>query len=168
MKTLTYYLKLAEGGNAAAAYEAAKIMYCEKYNDVIVQSTLRKAAALGSVDAQRWLGFICLAGKQVSPGSTASNIQYTADLREAYTWFERAAAQGDTLSAFAVYKCLQHGIGIHQDTEKADAILEAIAGHLDYDVLPLMFFFDTYKDSEQAAPTIHPLERNALLELLAS
>ena len=170
MKTLNYYISLATKGNAEAAYEAAKLMHYEKYNEVIVQSMLRKAANLGNVNAQRWLGFVGLADKLVDPSSTIANIKYISDHHHAYSWFERAASQGDTISAFAVFKCLQHGIGVAKNLEKANALLEAISGDLNYDMLPLMFFFDTYKEYEQKEKTtVKPIEYNHLIkELLAS
>ena len=42
MNKLNYYISLATKGNAEAAYEVAKLMHYEKYNEVIVQSMLRK------------------------------------------------------------------------------------------------------------------------------
>lgn len=169
MKTLNYYISLSTKGNAEAAYEAAKLMHYEKYNEVIVQSMLRKAAHLGNVNAQRWLGFIGLANKLVDPDSTISNIKYITDHRHAYSWFEHAAAQGDTISAFAVFRCLQHGIGVERDPEKANALLESISGKLDYDMLPLIFFFDTYKecDRKETAEKSSPEYIRLIRELLA-
>ena len=151
MKTLNYYLSLATKGDADSAYEAAKIMHYEKYNEVIVQSMIRKAATLGNPSAQRWLGLICLANQLVHPDSTTSNIKFVTDYQQAYLWFSRAASQGDSLSAFAVCKCLQYGIGVEKNSEKADCILNTISDTLNYDVIPFAFFFDIYAEHNRKA-----------------
>lgn len=168
MKTLNYYISLATKGNAEAAYEAAKRMHYEKYHEVIVQSMLRKAGTLGSVNAQRWLGFIGLSGKLVDPDSTVANVRYLSDCRYAYSWFERAALQGDAISSFAMFKCLQYGIGVDRDEEKAQSLLENISGKLSFDVLPLLFFFDGYgKDREEKPTKENSQDRKMIQELLA-
>ena len=170
MKTLNYYLSLATKGDADAAYEAARIMHYEKYNDVIVQSMLRKAGTLGNPSAQRWLGLICLTNKLVHPESTTSKIKYVTDYQQSYSWFSRAAAQGDTLSAFTVYKCLQYGIGVDKNPEKADYILNTISNTLNYDVIPLAFFFDVYTEHNKKATNKEDANKYATIfnELLAS
>lgn len=166
MKTLHYFLSLATRGDATAAYEAAKIMHDEKYNEVIVQSMLRKAGDLGSLHAQRWLGFISLCNQYVSPESTTSNITYIKDESIAFEWFQKAALQGDVISAFALYKCFQHGIGTEQNNYKAEELLNNISDQLTIDMLPLMFVFDTYhkpKKSHQVSEF-----KTVIKELLAS
>lgn len=170
MKSLNHYLSLTNHSDvtvaAAAAFEAAKIMHHEKYNEVIVQAMLRKAGELGDANAQRWLGFIGLTGKLIEPISTTSNIIYYKDASVSYQWFKSAASSGDILSAFAVYKCLQHGIGVAKNPEKAENILNTIADKLSFDILPLMFFFDTYHTSQKVA---YPIEQQTTLRnLLAS
>ena len=170
MKTLNYYLSLATNGDADSAYEAAKIMHYEKYNEVIVQSMLRKAATLGNLSAQRWLGLICLANQLVHPESTTSNIRFVADYQQAYSWFSCAASQGDTLSAFAVCKCLQYGIGVDKNHEKADSILNTISYTLNYDVIPFAFFFDVYAEHNKKEMNKEDANKYATIfnELLAS
>lgn len=170
MKTLDYYLSLASRGNADAAYEAAKIMHYEKRNEVIVQSMLRKAGKLGNPNAQRWLGLICLANQLIEPSSTVSNIKYVTDYQQAYLWFSRAAAQGDSLSAFAVCKCLQYGIGVDKDPEKSDRILNAISDTLNYDIIPVAFFFDAYAKKNSKAESKENADNYTTLfnELLVS
>lgn len=167
MKNLNYYISLAEKGNAEAAYEAAKIMHYIKYNDVIFQAMLRKAGGLGNVNAQRWLGFICLANKLIDPESTVSNIKYVSGHEAAYAWFEKAAAQGDTVSAFAVSKCLQYGIGVEKDSKKAEDVLNAISGDFDFDMFPIMFFFDTYKEFNKKGKSESPYSNDIIQNLLA-
>lgn len=170
MKTLNYYISLATKGDAEAAYEAAKWMHYEEYNEVIVQSMLRKAAQLGNVHAQRWLGFLGLADKLVDPDSTVTNVKYVGDRRDAYAWFKQAAEQGDVFSTFAVAKCLQHGIGADKNTAKANALLETISGDLNYDMLPLFFWFDVYNTYDQKEKSVTlPANHDSLIqELLAS
>ena len=170
MKSLNHYLSLTAHSNtavaAAAAFEAAKIMYQEKYNEVIIQAMLRKAGELGDVNAQRWLGFIGLTNRLVDPISTTSNIIYYNDARVPYQWFKKAADSGDVISAFAVYKCLQHGIGVPKNIEKAESVLNIIADKLSFDILPLMFFFDTYHAHQ--TPSCMPEHHITLRSLLAS
>ena len=76
MMSLNYCLSRSAHGDKIAAYEAAKIMQFEKYSEVMVQAQLRKAASLGSVDAMRWLGFLGLSGKLISPESTVTKVSY--------------------------------------------------------------------------------------------
>lgn len=170
MRSLNHYLSLTAHGNpgvaAAAAFEAAKIMYNEKYNEVIVQAMLRKSGELGDVNAQRWLGFIGLTNRLIDPVSTTSNIIYYKDASVAYQWFKKAADKGDLISTFAVYKCLQHGIGVTKNLEKAEHILDTIADKLSFDVLPFMFFFDAYHEPKTTAHTIE--YQTTLRNLLAS
>ncbi len=166
MKSLESYIKLASRGDASAAFEAAKIMFYEKYNEVIFQSMLRKAAKLGNINAQRYLGFIGLANKLVEPSSTTTHIIYNKSATAAYEWFEKASNAGDVISTFAVYKCLQHGIGVEKNEEKAEETLNTIVDHLSLDILPLMFFFDTYHVSK--TNTNEFVQRSTLKTLLAS
>ena len=151
MKNLNYYRSLAAKGDANAAFEAAKIMYHEKYSDVFVQAMLRDAARLGNVNAQRWLGFVGLNNKLLHPSSTVSNIIYCSDASVSYRWLEKAAKSGDVLSAFAVCKCLQHGIGVDKNEAKAQAILDSITNELSFDILPFMFIFETYRSSQNVS-----------------
>lgn len=166
MKHLNYYLSRAEKGNADAAFEAAKIMFNDKCHDFIAQSMLRKAAVLGNVKAQCWLGFLCLSGKLIDSSSTFSDIKYVEDYSVAFDWFKKAACCEDTLSMFAIYKCLQLGIGVEKSTEKADIILKSISSDISYDMLPLMLFFETFRNP---IPTAHSVEyKTVIRELLAS
>ena len=166
MKHLNYYLSLAEKGNADAAFEAAKIMFDDKCHDFIVQSMLRKAAMLGNVKAQCWLGFLCLDNRLIDSTSTFSEIKYVEDYSVAFDWFKKAACCEDTLAMFALYKCLQLGIGVEKSPEKADVILNSIAQDLSYDMLPLMLFFDTLRKS---IPPVRSVEYKTIIrELLAS
>ena len=166
MKTLNYYISLANKGNADAAYEAAKRMYFEKYNEVMVQAMLRKAATLGNVHAQRWLGFIGLAGRLIDPRSSTSHVTYLTDYTAAYDWFNSAASQGDAISVYAVARCVQHGIGTVKDPTYAATLLEtASAAPNSDDLLALMFFFDSHKACACAAQSAR--HRSIIKDLLA-
>lgn len=166
MKSLNHYLSLATKGDATAAFEAAKIMYHEKYSEVITQAMLRKAGELGSVDAQRWLGFIGLANKLIEPDSTASNVKYCKDASVSFQWFKKAAIAGDVISTFAVYKCLQLGIGTPKNVEKAKAVFSTISSNLTFDVIPLMLFFDTYHAPQETLQTAE--HKSTIRTILAS
>lgn len=151
MKTLNYYLALATKNDADAAYNAAKLMMYEEYNEVIVQNMLRKAANLGSSEAQRYLGFLGMKLELILPNSTVSNIIRNKDYSEAYNWFHKGAESGDIISSIAVSKCLQYGIGTKKDPVKANEILEAISSQLTFDLLPITAFFDIFHFDKQNA-----------------
>lgn len=130
MMSLNYCLSRSDCGDSAAAYEAALIMHLEKHNELMVQAQLKKAALLGSVDAMRWLGFLALSGKLISPDSTLTSISYLTAYDHAYNWFMQAFKRGDALSAFLVGTCLQYGIGTPQDTKRAAEIISEASGHI--------------------------------------
>ena len=151
MMSLDYYLRKSARGDHNAAYEAAKIMQLEKYSEVMVQAQLRKAASLGSVEAMRWLGFLGLSGKLISPESTVTKISYYNTYDHAYNWFVKGSQKGDALSTFVVGTCLQHGIGTSQDTQKSKEIMSDVSSKVSVDVvLPIIFLFNTLHSSATA------------------
>lgn len=151
MMSLNYCLSRSARGDNIAAYEAAKIMQLEKYSEVMVQAQLRKAASLGNVDAMRWLGFLGLSGKLISPGSTITKISYYNTYDHAYNWFAEGAKKGDALSTFVVGICLQHGIGTPQDTRKSEKILSGVLDDVSIDtVVPIIFIINALHSSTAA------------------
>ena len=148
MMSLNYCLSRSAHGDKVAAYEAAKIMHFEKYNEVMVQAQLRKAASLGSIDAMRWLGFLGLSGKLISPESTVTKVSYYNTYDHAYNWFVEGSKKGDALSTFVVGTCLQHGIGTQQDTQKSEEILSCVLDDVSIDtVVPIIFIINTLHSS---------------------
>ena len=151
MMSLNYCLSRSAHGDKIAAYEAAKIMQFEKYSEVMVQAQLRKAASLGSVDAMRWLGFLGLSGKLISPESTVTKVSYYNTYDHAYNWFVEGSKKGDALSTFVVSTCLQHGIGTPQDTQKSEEIMSGVLGNVSIDVVvPIIFLINTLHSSATA------------------
>ena len=151
MMSLNYCLSKSAHGDKIAAYEAAKIMHFEKYSEVMVQAQLRKAASLGSIDAMRWLGFLGLSGKLISPESTVTKVSYYNTYDHAYNWFVEGSKKGDILSTFVVGTCLQHGIGTPQDTQKSEEIMSSVLGNVSIDVVvPIIFLINTLHSSATA------------------
>ena len=155
MMSLNYCLSRSAHGDKIAAYEAAKIMQFEKYSEVMVQAQLRKAASLGSVDAMRWLGFLGLSGKLISPESTVTKVSYYNTYDHAYNWFVEGSKKGDALSTFVVSTCLQHGIGTPQDTQKSEEIMSGVLDNVSIDVVvPIIFLINTLHSSATACGTL--------------
>ena len=148
MISLNYCLSRSAHGDKIAAYEAAKIMQFEKYSEVMVQAQLRKAASLGSVDAMRWLGFLGLSGKLISPESTVTKISYYNTYDHAYNWFVEGSKKGDDLSTLVVGTCLHHGIGIPQDTQKSEEIMSTVLNSVSIDaVVPVICLINALHSS---------------------
>ena len=144
MMSLNYCLSKGARGDKIAAYEAARIMHFEKYNEAMVQAQLRKAASIGSVEAMRWLGFLGLSGKLISPESTVAKISYYNTYDQAYRWFWEGFKNGDPLSTFVVGTCLQHGIGTPQDVQKSKEIMAGVSSDISIDSLvPVIFLINT-------------------------
>ena len=151
MMSLNYCLSRSAHGDKIAAYEAAKIMQFEKYSEVMVQAQLRKAASLGSIDAMRWLGFLGLSGKLISPESTVTKVSYYNTYDHAYNWFVEGSKKGDALSTFVVGTCLQHGIGTPQDTQKSEEIMSGVLDNVSIDVVvPIIFLINALHSSATA------------------
>lgn len=156
MMSLNYCLSRSAHGDKIAAYEAAKIMQFEKYSEVMVQAQLRKAASLGSVDAMRWLGFLGLSGKLISPESTVTKVSYYNTYDHAYNWFVEGSKKGDALSTFVVGTCLQHGIGTQQDTTKSEQLMSSVLSDVSIDaVVPIIFLINTLHSSSAPCGTIN-------------
>ena len=148
MMSLNYCLSRSAHGDMIAAYEAARIMQFEKHSQVMVQAQLRRAATLGNIDAMRWLGFLGLSGKLISPESTVTKVSYYTTYDQAYHWFVEASKKGDAISAFVVGTCLQLGIGTPQDTQKSEAIITGVLENVSIDtVVPIIFLINTLQAS---------------------
>lgn len=167
MMSLNYYLSKASRGDSKAAYEAAKVMECSKYHDVIVQAQLRRAAALGSVDAMRWLGFLGLFEKLMHPDASISNVLYYQGYEQAYKWFSDGAVSGDPLCAFVASKCMQLGVGTPQDEVKASQIMDLIIASVPEEtILPIICLLSSITcPKPYSAQTIN---MDTVKELLAS
>lgn len=149
MMSLNYYLSQSCKGNPEAAFEAARIMYNDGTNEVIVQNQLRKAAEGNNAEAQRWLGLFGLCHKLVNPESTVSHITYYHGYEKAYHWLLKSASLGDNVSAFIVAKCLQNGVGVAKDESKAEKIIAHVVSELSLDaIFPVVMLFDTIRSVE--------------------
>ncbi len=102
MHQLHYYMERGNQGDAASALTAARLMMLEQYSDLIVQHQLSQAAALGSVDAMRLLGFLGMSGRLLSPASTVAHSVFEQTHEAGTSWLRRAAALGDTISVCAL------------------------------------------------------------------
>lgn len=143
MMSLEYYLCRSAQGDALAAYQAARIMQFENHSEYLVQAQLRKAASYGSVDAMRWLGFLGLNGKLLTPQSTITNPSYYNEYTQAYHWFTEGALHGDTSCIIAVSCCLQYGIGVKQDAQMSEAIMSGVKHGASAEALiPIILLFN--------------------------
>lgn len=148
---LNYYLGRAAKGDGKAAYEAAKIMRDEKANEVIIQTQLRKSATLGYAPAQRTLGILGLCGLLVHPDSKTSHIMFYETIEPAISWLSKAADNNDTVAKYTLCKCMQLGIGIQKNEEKAERMMDGMINDLSMDtIVSLMYIFDSVKHSKQS------------------
>ena len=144
MMSLDYYLNKSAKGDNIAAYEAAKIMQDKNYSAIMVQAQLRKAAELGNVNAIRWLGFLGLSGKLISPESTVTKISYYKTQEQAFNWFLEGYKKGDVISSFVVGNCLKYGIGTQQDVAKSEEIISNISSNVPTDAaFSIIFLINT-------------------------
>lgn len=149
--SLNYYLSRSALGDNVAGYEAAKIMQSEKYNEVMVQGQLRRAAMLGNIEAMRWLGFLGLNGKLIKPDSTVRNVSYYNTYEESYRWFSEGAEKGDPISLFVVGTCLNHGIGTSQDIAKSEEIISNTKKDISIDIIiSIVFLLNTLHSPENS------------------
>lgn len=169
MMSLHYYLGLAKKGNADASFEAAKLMYQQGYNEVLVQGQLRRAAERGSAQAARSLGLLGLGCMLLRPESDVNHfLYYDDDYETAFGWLKKASSDGDQYALFLVAKCLQLGVGTDENETKAEAIMELVIPRISFDVvMQSMFLFDSIK----AHPTKHEVDKiiskDEILQLLA-
>ena len=121
---LKYYLAESMHGNREAAYQAARIMTFENYNDVMIQNQYRHSAKLGYAPAKRELGILGLCFRLVEPNSTTSNINYNKTFKPAVNWLKEAAVGGDGVAIFLLGKCYQFGLGTEKNTDIANSLYE--------------------------------------------
>ena len=144
MMSLNYYLRLSARGDHEAAYQAAQIMHHEGRSDLSVQAQLRHAASCGSTRAMRWLGFIGLSEKLITPQSSLTNLSYYKGFEQAYQWFSQGAIQGDTVCIIATGFCLLHGIGVTQDMQKSKELISGVTDRVSVEaIVPIIFLLNT-------------------------
>ena len=120
---LKYYLSESCKGNKEAAYEAARIMTFEHYNDVLIQNQYRRSAELGYAPAQRDLGILGLCSKLITPTSTVGNITYyNDDFAQAICWLKQAAKNHDGIAIYLLSKCYQQNIGVEFNEDYAQRL----------------------------------------------
>lgn len=91
-----------------AGYLEDGIRSHERRDYASARSAFKKAAASGSAEAQRRLGFMFYHGEGVAQ-----------DSKKAVTLFERAAEGGDSESAFNLAKMYEFGMGVKQEDGRA-------------------------------------------------
>ena len=150
---MDYYMSEAKKGNAEIAYKVAK--FFEADNDSIAACNYyRIAANNGSILAMRTLGILGLSGQLLCENATKANMQYCHDnCHEAITWLFRAAAKNDAESKYLIAKCIQHGIGMKQDLEKAHQLLPSISQRLNPNsiyllVILVQMILDHYENTD--------------------
>ncbi len=144
MLSLAHYQDLTARGDGNAALEAAKIMRLERYSEYLVQAQLRRAAALGNVEAMRQLGFLGLGGKLLHPDSSAANPILYQTREPAFAWFIEGDKQGDSLSTLLVGLCIEHGLGTEADVSRGREIITKVADKIPMDVaLGVVLFVNT-------------------------
>lgn len=142
--TTNYYLAESRRGNAAAAFEASKVMALEGWSDYFVQQQIYRSAENGHAPAQRWLGILGLFKRLITKESTVSSISFYETYDVAMEWLNEAACTGDLVATYIIAKCCQHGVGIEKDEERALEIFNQVAGKMNEEtVLAIMFAFES-------------------------
>lgn len=146
---LNYYLGMAAKGDSKAAFEAARIMRSDEMSEVIVQTQLRRSASMGYAPAQTYLGILGICGILVKPESTVGHISYYNTVEPAIEWLKKAVAGNDPVAKHTFARCMQFGIGVPKDEDRAKAMLdESLSEMSEQTVLDLLLMFDWAKESK--------------------
>ena len=166
---LTHYLSESCKGDRKAAYEAAKIMKFENYNEVLIQNQFRRSAELGYAPAQRELGILGLCSKLVEPTSSVGNISYYNDnFHQALIWLKQASKNLDGIAIYILGKCYQHNIGVSADEERSSKLFKLASELLPLDqMITINFATSLIVDTINTTQKEHPLYiEEELLELV--
>lgn len=166
---LTYYLSQSEKGDRTAAYNAARIMTFEKYNDVLIQNQYRRSAQLGFAPAQRELGILGLCSRLVTPSSTIGNMVYYNDnFSQAIHWLKEASKNQDCIAIYILGKCYQHGVGVETDSNHAAKLFKLASKLLPLDKMAVVnvvtsLIVDTIAITQTQKENIYDIDLLALV-----
>ncbi|MDP1666780.1 MAG: J domain-containing protein [Methylobacter sp.] len=164
-KALSFYLQLAEQGNAEAQFQAG-LIYAngqgQAKDDKQAVGWLAKAAEQGHREAQTKLGFMYATGRGVAQNYSS-----------AVYWCYKAAEQGDVIAQYNLGLMYAKGQGVAKDNSLAVSWYSKAAGqgdaHAQYNLGDMYANgVGVTKDSKQAAVLYRKAAKQGLAEAIAA